>query len=144
MIVCMSLLVRQVTVMVICTRSFFFSSIRRHTRCALVTGVQTCALPIYSGADDARRACGGAPPRDDAGCGDRKAGAAARRQAGLGLAGAIPAAYRRPRISPFGPGLQLRRGAGTGPPGAGGVAAGSRLTAVDRRSVGEGKRRVAA
>src|SRR3546814_19464546 len=28
---------------------FFFSSRRRHTRCALVTGVQTCALPIYSG-----------------------------------------------------------------------------------------------
>src|SRR3546814_16642503 len=27
---------------------FFFSSRRRHTRCALVTGVQTCALPIYS------------------------------------------------------------------------------------------------
>src|SRR3546814_9742256 len=27
-------------------RLFFFSSIRRHTRCALVTGVQTCALPI--------------------------------------------------------------------------------------------------
>src|SRR3546814_1096370 len=26
---------------------FFFSSRRRHTRCALVTGVQTCALPIY-------------------------------------------------------------------------------------------------
>src|SRR3546814_6408240 len=25
---------------------FFFSSRRRHTRCALVTGVQTCALPI--------------------------------------------------------------------------------------------------
>src|SRR3546814_1162965 len=25
---------------------FFFSSKRRHTRCALVTGVQTCALPI--------------------------------------------------------------------------------------------------
>src|SRR3546814_10108318 len=29
---------------------FFFSSRRRHTRCALVTGVQTCALPI-SGSD---------------------------------------------------------------------------------------------
>src|SRR3546814_12704124 len=31
---------------------FFFSSRRRHTRCALVTGVQTCALPIcgFSGA----------------------------------------------------------------------------------------------
>src|SRR3546814_10362608 len=27
---------------------FFFSSRRRHTRCALVTGVQTCALPILS------------------------------------------------------------------------------------------------
>src|SRR3546814_5695488 len=26
---------------------FFFSSRRRHTRCALVTGVQTCALPIF-------------------------------------------------------------------------------------------------
>src|SRR3546814_2663390 len=27
---------------------FFFSSSSRHTRCALVTGVQTCALPIFS------------------------------------------------------------------------------------------------
>src|SRR3546814_1290312 len=26
---------------------FFFSSRRRHTRCALVSGVQTCALPIF-------------------------------------------------------------------------------------------------
>src|SRR3546814_4740705 len=30
---------------------FFFSSRRRHTRCALVTGVQTCALPIWYGAN---------------------------------------------------------------------------------------------
>src|SRR3546814_8727479 len=29
-----------------CFEFFFFSSRRRHTRCALVTGVQTCALPI--------------------------------------------------------------------------------------------------
>src|SRR3546814_17952888 len=29
-----------------CYSVFFFSSRRRHTRCALVTGVQTCALPI--------------------------------------------------------------------------------------------------
>src|SRR3546814_5842946 len=29
-------------------RFFFFSSRRRHTRCALVTGVQTCALPIWT------------------------------------------------------------------------------------------------
>src|SRR5881409_1310220 len=28
-------------------KSFFFSSRRRHTRCETVTGVQTCALPIY-------------------------------------------------------------------------------------------------
>src|SRR3546814_1900991 len=30
---------------------FFFSSRRRHTRCALVTGVQTCALPIFGERD---------------------------------------------------------------------------------------------
>src|SRR3546814_6839860 len=30
---------------------FCFSSRRRHTRCALVTGVQTCALPISVGED---------------------------------------------------------------------------------------------
>src|SRR3546814_7320965 len=39
-----------------CCCIFFFSSRRRHTRCALVTGVQTCALPILQaldlGADD--------------------------------------------------------------------------------------------
>src|SRR3546814_2438538 len=29
-----------------CFLIFCFSSRRRHTRCALVTGVQTCALPI--------------------------------------------------------------------------------------------------
>src|SRR3546814_2958238 len=29
-----------------CVYYFVFSSRRRHTRCALVTGVQTCALPI--------------------------------------------------------------------------------------------------
>src|SRR3546814_9187963 len=32
-----------------CLLSVFFSSRRRHTRCALVTGVQTCALPICHG-----------------------------------------------------------------------------------------------
>src|SRR3546814_6458916 len=33
--------------------SFFFSSRRRHTRCALVTGVQTCALPISERIEEA-------------------------------------------------------------------------------------------
>src|SRR3546814_8859330 len=37
------------------TLFFFFSSRRRHTRCSLVTGVQTCALPISHG--HARHAC---------------------------------------------------------------------------------------
>src|SRR3546814_4967187 len=37
---------------------FFFSSRRRHTICALVTGVQTCALPILS-FDDEGRGSGG-------------------------------------------------------------------------------------
>src|SRR3546814_4284643 len=31
----------------LCCEVFCFSSRRRHTRCALVTGVQTCALPIF-------------------------------------------------------------------------------------------------
>src|SRR3546814_3492030 len=34
---------------------FFFSSRRRHTRCALVTGVQTCALPIWRRVEAAGR-----------------------------------------------------------------------------------------
>src|SRR3546814_1324737 len=40
---------------------FFFSSRRRHTRCALVTGVQTCALPISLIADmfETMQAAGG-------------------------------------------------------------------------------------
>src|SRR3546814_8456046 len=35
---------------------FFFSSRRRHTRCALVTGVQTCALPIFDEMQSTARA----------------------------------------------------------------------------------------
>src|SRR3546814_4955459 len=35
---------------------FFLSSRRRHTRCALVTGVQTCALPIFRAVG--RKCCG--------------------------------------------------------------------------------------
>src|SRR3546814_3559183 len=31
----------------LCVCCVLFSSRRRHTRCALVTGVQTCALPIF-------------------------------------------------------------------------------------------------
>src|SRR3546814_4270739 len=35
-----------------CVIVLFFSSRRRHTRCALVTGLQTCALPIWSTRSD--------------------------------------------------------------------------------------------
>src|SRR3546814_5287732 len=42
---------------------FFFSSRRRHTRCALVAGVQTCALPIYGHPRD-KRFVGDAPKID--------------------------------------------------------------------------------
>src|SRR3546814_9619693 len=54
-----------------CYVFFFFSSRRRHTRCALVTGVQTCALPISGavlalehpqrGHEGLERAVGGRP-----------------------------------------------------------------------------------
>src|SRR3546814_9001937 len=40
---------------------FFFSSRRRHTRCALVTGVQTCALPISLGSVATLRITSGPP-----------------------------------------------------------------------------------
>src|SRR3546814_5038811 len=39
----------------------FFSSRRRHTRCALVTGVQTCALPIFAGLSEQIEANGWNP-----------------------------------------------------------------------------------
>src|SRR3546814_2694271 len=55
-------------------RLFFFSSRRRHTRCALVTGVQTCALPILpwrilqAGPAGPKRSGGAGVP----GCGQRR------------------------------------------------------------------------
>src|SRR3546814_17123132 len=39
---------------IVCICFFIFSSRRRHTRCALVTGVQTCALPISLGQPQGR------------------------------------------------------------------------------------------
>src|SRR3546814_3008370 len=44
----MMLLVLSVLYVVFVCVCVFFSSRRRHTICALVTGVQTCALPICS------------------------------------------------------------------------------------------------
>src|SRR3546814_8967103 len=42
----------------------FFSSRRRHTRCALVTGVQTCALPISAGIAEGFLQVAGVPELD--------------------------------------------------------------------------------
>src|SRR3546814_2850444 len=60
---------------VICLEFFVivFSSRRRHTRCALVTGVQTCALPISTGGDKLIQLL------------KRKVSGNARRSAALGL-----------------------------------------------------------
>src|SRR3546814_7862238 len=46
MSVCYLLMMDLLLVALFVSVTFFFSSRRRHTRCALVTGVQTCALPI--------------------------------------------------------------------------------------------------
>src|SRR3546814_4755792 len=48
----------------VCVSVFFFSSRRRHTRCALVTGVQTCALPILTRRSRRRRRKNPAAPGD--------------------------------------------------------------------------------
>src|SRR3546814_10486467 len=46
MLTCPMCCVLSITYFLVFLFLFFFSSRRRHTRCALVTGVQTCALPI--------------------------------------------------------------------------------------------------
>src|SRR3546814_1142339 len=51
---------------------FLFSSRRRHTSCALVTGVQTCALPIFGLLATAQIAqAADAPQRAQAGPGEQ-------------------------------------------------------------------------
>src|SRR3546814_7070305 len=69
--------------MQICFRSllhhaFFFSSRRRHTRCALVTGVQTCALPIWAADDELSARNRHADSRTMARASERISGARAR------------------------------------------------------------------
>src|SRR3546814_7318837 len=68
----------------------FFSSRRRHTRCALVTGVQTCALPIFARTDDAGIARGARAlvVVPDLGAGGRRSGEA-RLEEAVGLSAAI-------------------------------------------------------
>src|SRR3546814_7965924 len=91
---------------------FFVSSRRLHTRCALVTGVQTCALPIYPKGTGERESA-----RHDR-CLRAWAGRGAKMCRLPGVAG------RRPSQ-------------GTGPGPAGGT--GAHFRCGDRKSVVEGK-----
>src|SRR3546814_13472500 len=69
--------------------SYFFSSRRRHTRCALVTGVQTCALPI------SRNPCGSKPATRVCDCRIRPVSCAARGAAGPRLRPGVRSEERR-------------------------------------------------
>src|SRR3546814_6990630 len=76
-----------------CIIFFFFSSRRRHTRCALVTGVQTCALPISGDRRrDLRRR-----PQDHRGRDGRGGSAPARAADGRVVRGSPARALRRSR-----------------------------------------------
>src|SRR3546814_13417165 len=79
--------------------AFFFSSRRRHTRCALVTGVQTCALPIFDDARGRRGAILRIERRDEDAvvpCGDERVdrGADRRRAVAHGMGDAAIGAER--------------------------------------------------
>src|SRR3546814_10137265 len=71
---------------------FFFSSRRRHTMCALVTGVQTCALPIWSQplADRSADVLGRGTPRRRTGKPTREPGLLVRRFECCGFAQSQP------------------------------------------------------
>src|SRR3546814_13205428 len=102
---------------------FFFSSRRRHTRCALVTGVQTCALPISFLPAPAVGA--GGAGRLLAGVADGAGADAVRRGRAAGLAwrpaGRPPPARRPLAQYRGGPGVRAdgaAAGAGAADPGA--------------------------
>src|SRR3546814_4521587 len=73
---------------------FFFSSRRRHTRCALVTGVQTCALPIFFSVGRSALVV---------------AATMTRTNTGVRLGGRRRQHIRRPRVSPDGERATVRR-----------------------------------
>src|SRR3546814_6800986 len=75
---------------------FFFSSRRRHTRCALVTGVQTCALPISAARRKRRRGPGSHERQCRSGEETSPAPAAEGDAGGTGTLGALlPGALRQ-------------------------------------------------
>src|SRR3546814_11092210 len=74
---------------------FFFSSRRRHTRCALVTGVQTCALPISAPPPSRPPPAGRARPPRHRGC--EPCGSPCSPD---GLSDGASLARRRPKVEP--------------------------------------------
>src|SRR3546814_3013784 len=64
---------------------FFFSSRRRHTRCALVTGVQTCALPILIGGEAVEQGAPDAYGRRRLGGIGERIGEEIERRTGIGV-----------------------------------------------------------
>src|SRR3546814_3567847 len=89
---------------------FFVTSRRRHTRCALVTGVQTCALPIFVGYRRKRERPAAAAV---AKAWDKKGRKAPRFRPPNSWADSLkrtaqPALPHRGRVTPFGRGLQGR------------------------------------
>src|SRR3546814_6961896 len=87
---------------------FFVTSRRRHTRCALVTGVQTCALPIFVGYRRKRERPAAAAV---ATAWDKKGRKAPRFRPPNSCADSLkrtaqPALPHRGRVTPFGRGLQ--------------------------------------
>src|SRR3546814_5839849 len=78
-----------------CSVMFFFASRRRHTRCALVTGVQTCALPIYHQQRALCRPLGVESSPLHQGSGYRQARVAAQSTVRMDCPGSAGAARRR-------------------------------------------------
>src|SRR3546814_2038991 len=81
---------RYVLLLILWICVFFFSSRRRHTRCALVTGVQTCALPI-----SAIRAARSARPTPE----PRHGGRGAEHRVGIGRSTCPARSVRVPRAT---------------------------------------------
>src|SRR3546814_2443551 len=98
----------------------FFSSRRRHTRCALVTGVQTCALPIYRRrAGDAGRQAEVAGPvagRSRGGGAGTRAGTGHRRHAAAAAARAPRGGLLMPDLMLLDPGTAYSLWAPSYPP----------------------------
>src|SRR3546814_4461976 len=95
-------------------RSFFFSSRRRHTSCALVTGVQTCALPISPAATEGAGSFGTTGGAIDSGSLWTLAPVGVGRGGSFGAVDGAPAVGTGNPTGPAGGGLNCAVGGATG------------------------------